>query len=206
MTLAEAAGDSSSRRERRRAGAAGAAGGAAAAMGSAVSGAPLVISVVANFGMRRRALCASNWWPKRSRQPRTPRPRSLFLHGWGTGARVWGAQLPEFVTDHRGRYRLLAIAGDRRRHYRAGSAHRPGAAEFNAALRAALADQARAQSFVKVPVNCVNEPSFIAMKVVTLPAPKSSTSTIRACRSSKVYKSDGENFHLRPQVNQANQT
>lgn len=21
----------------------------------------------------------------------------LFLHGWGTSARVWGAQLPEFV-------------------------------------------------------------------------------------------------------------
>jgi pimeloyl-ACP methyl ester carboxylesterase len=25
----------------------------------------------------------------------------LFLHGWGTSARVWGAQLPEFVRDHR---------------------------------------------------------------------------------------------------------
>jgi len=25
----------------------------------------------------------------------------LFLHGWGSSARVWGAQLPEFVTDHR---------------------------------------------------------------------------------------------------------
>lgn len=50
MTLAEAAGDGSTARERRRAGTAGAAGGAAVAMGSAVSGALLVISVVANFG------------------------------------------------------------------------------------------------------------------------------------------------------------
>jgi uncharacterized integral membrane protein len=50
MTLAEAAGDRSSPRERRRAGTAGAARGTAAAMGSAVSGALLVISVVANFG------------------------------------------------------------------------------------------------------------------------------------------------------------
>ena len=25
----------------------------------------------------------------------------LFLHGWGTSARVWGAQLPEFVPEHR---------------------------------------------------------------------------------------------------------
>jgi hypothetical protein len=49
MTLAEAAGDRSSPRERRRAGVAGAARGAAA-IGSAVSGALLVISVVANFG------------------------------------------------------------------------------------------------------------------------------------------------------------
>ncbi|SDY15634.1 Pimeloyl-ACP methyl ester carboxylesterase [Amycolatopsis xylanica] len=25
----------------------------------------------------------------------------LFLHGWGTSGRVWGAQLPEFIRDHR---------------------------------------------------------------------------------------------------------
>ena len=25
----------------------------------------------------------------------------FFLHGWGTSARVWNAQLPEFVRDHR---------------------------------------------------------------------------------------------------------
>ncbi|WP_171168229.1 alpha/beta fold hydrolase [Streptomyces sp. I05A-00742] len=28
-------------------------------------------------------------------------PALLFLHGWGTSGRVWGAQLPEFVPDHR---------------------------------------------------------------------------------------------------------
>jgi hypothetical protein len=50
MTLAEAAGDRSGPRERRRAGAAGAARGTAAVMGSALSGALLAISVVANFG------------------------------------------------------------------------------------------------------------------------------------------------------------
>jgi pimeloyl-ACP methyl ester carboxylesterase len=26
----------------------------------------------------------------------------LFLHGWATSGQVWGAQLPEFVRDHRG--------------------------------------------------------------------------------------------------------
>jgi hypothetical protein len=50
MTLAEAAGDRSSPRERRRAGMAGTARGTAAVMGSALSGALLAISVVANFG------------------------------------------------------------------------------------------------------------------------------------------------------------
>ncbi|KUL51428.1 alpha/beta hydrolase [Streptomyces sp. NRRL F-4489] len=28
-------------------------------------------------------------------------PALLFLHGWGTSGRVWGAQLPEFTRDHR---------------------------------------------------------------------------------------------------------
>ncbi|TVT53540.1 alpha/beta fold hydrolase [Amycolatopsis rhizosphaerae] len=28
-------------------------------------------------------------------------PVLLFLHGWGTSSRVWNAQLPEFVRDHR---------------------------------------------------------------------------------------------------------
>ena len=28
-------------------------------------------------------------------------PGLLFLHGWATSGRVWGAQLPEFVTTHR---------------------------------------------------------------------------------------------------------
>ncbi|MGI5336164.1 alpha/beta fold hydrolase [Streptomyces sp. CA-181903] len=28
-------------------------------------------------------------------------PALLFLHGWGTSGRVWGAQLPAFVPDHR---------------------------------------------------------------------------------------------------------
>jgi non-heme chloroperoxidase len=25
----------------------------------------------------------------------------VFLHGWGTSGRVWGAQLPDLVQDHR---------------------------------------------------------------------------------------------------------
>ncbi|WP_043263145.1 alpha/beta hydrolase [Streptomyces sp. CT34] len=28
-------------------------------------------------------------------------PALLFLHGWGTSGRTWGAQLPEFTGDHR---------------------------------------------------------------------------------------------------------
>ncbi|MCX4804448.1 alpha/beta fold hydrolase [Streptomyces sp. NPDC058682] len=28
-------------------------------------------------------------------------PALLFLHGWGTSGRTWGAQLPEFTRDHR---------------------------------------------------------------------------------------------------------
>ncbi|GGX24732.1 alpha/beta fold hydrolase [Streptomyces noursei] len=28
-------------------------------------------------------------------------PALLFLHGWGTSGRVWGAQLPDFTQDHR---------------------------------------------------------------------------------------------------------
>ncbi|MBZ4322328.1 alpha/beta fold hydrolase [Streptomyces huiliensis] len=28
-------------------------------------------------------------------------PALLFLHGWGTSGRVWGAQLPAFAPDHR---------------------------------------------------------------------------------------------------------
>ncbi|MGK5543171.1 alpha/beta fold hydrolase [Streptomyces sp. URMC 127] len=28
-------------------------------------------------------------------------PALLFLHGWGTSGRTWGAQLPDFVRDHR---------------------------------------------------------------------------------------------------------
>ncbi|MGG2464583.1 alpha/beta fold hydrolase [Streptomyces sp. RGM 3693] len=28
-------------------------------------------------------------------------PALLFLHGWGTSARTWGAQLPDFTRDHR---------------------------------------------------------------------------------------------------------
>lgn len=28
-------------------------------------------------------------------------PALLFLHGWGTSGRTWGAQLPDFTRDHR---------------------------------------------------------------------------------------------------------